>query len=258
MISTGARAAGPAVRARPRLAGLIVINILAILLCGGLLALGTWQVHRRAWKLDLIARVEANAHGDPVPAPGPSAWAALSERDAYRRVRLAGTWLDAPDTLVQAVTDLGGGFWVLTPLRTDAGFVVLVNRGFVPGDRRAATARASVAGTRAALTGLLRLDEPGGAFLRTNDPGADTWYSRDVAAIARARGLTGAVAPYFVDAERPPGRDPDGDLPVAGLTVIRFHNNHLIYAITWFTLALMVAGGALYLDRDAWRRGRAG
>ncbi|WP_281276958.1 SURF1 family protein [Methylobacterium radiodurans] len=248
-------------RRHPRLAGLILANLLAVLLCGALVALGTWQVHRRAWKLELIARVEANAHGDPVAAPGPADWPALSDRDAYRRVRLDGTWLDGPDTLVRAVTDLGGGFWVLTPLRTEDGFVVLVNRGFVPGDRRDPATRTGVGGTRAAVTGLLRLDEPGGAFLRKNDPGADTWYSRDVAAIARARGLAGPVAPYFVDAERRPGSDVDRDLgaglPVGGLTVIRFHNNHLIYAITWYTLALMVAGGALYLDRDAWRRGRA-
>jgi surfeit locus 1 family protein len=177
-------------------------------------------------------------------------------------VRLAGTWLDLPDTLVQAVTDLGGGFWVLTPLRTDDGFTVLVNRGFVPADRRGASGAGIVGDRRAAVTGLLRLDEPGGGFLRANDPGADRWFSRDVAAIARARGVAEPVAPYFVDAERRPGSDPDADLnrglPVGGLTVIRFHNNHLIYAITWFTLALMVAGGALYLDRDAWRRGRAG
>lgn len=209
----------------------------------------------------MIARVEANAHGAPVAAPGPAAWPALSERDAYRRARLDGTWLDTPDTLVQAVTDLGGGSWVLTPLRTDAGFVVLVNRGFVPGGRRDPATRTRVGGTRAAVTGLLRLDEPGGAFLRANDPGADTWHSRDVSAIARARALPEPVAPYFVDAERRPGSDPDADigagLPVGGLTVIRFHNNHLIYAITWYALALMVAGGTLYLDRDAWRRRRA-
>ena len=71
-------------------------------------------------------------------------------------------------------------------------------------------------------------------------------------AIARARGLVdepGGVAPYFVDAERAG----EGE-PVGGLTVIRFRNDHLVYALTWYTLALMVAGGAVYLTRDAWRR----
>jgi surfeit locus 1 family protein len=53
------------------------------------------------------------------------------------------------------------------------------------------------------------------------------------------------VAPYFIDAEAaPPSNVPQiaAVVPVAGLTVITFHNSHLVYAITWYTLALMVAG----------------
>ena len=78
------------------------------------------------------------------------------------------------------------------------------------------------------VTGLLRMSEPGGAFLRANDPASDRWFSRDVAAIAASRGLD-KVAPYFIDAERAPG---ESGLPVAGLTVIAFSNNHLVYALT--------------------------
>jgi surfeit locus 1 family protein len=32
--------------------------------------------------------------------------------------------------------------------------------------------------------------------------------------------------------------------------VIKFHNNHLIYALTWYGLALMVAGGTAYVIRQ--------
>lgn len=226
---------------------LLVIDALAVLLVAVLLGLGTWQVHRRAWKLDLIARVEANAHGEPAMPPGPDAWPEIGERDAYRRLALTGTYLAGRDTLVQALTERGGGFWVLTPLRTRAGFTVLVNRGFVP-ERRVPPPPAG----ETALTGLLRLTEPGGGFLRANDAAADRWYSRDVAAIVEARDLAaepGGVAPYFVDAARS-----GDDAPVSGLTVIRFRNDHLTYALTWYALALMVAGGALYLTIDTWRR----
>ena len=45
------------------------------------------------------------------------------------------------------------------------------------------------------------MTEPGGGFLRRNDPAAGRWHSRDVRAIAAARGLD-EVAPYFIDAER--------------------------------------------------------
>ena len=130
----------------------------------------------------------------------------------------------------------------------------------------------------ARVTGLLRMTEPHGGFLRHNDPAANRWYSRDVQAIAAARGLT-RVAPYFIDAEaalgdgdaprtpsetagaspsasadqrgattsppangpRPPTANEPAVPPVPGLTVITFHNSHLVYAITWYTLALMVA-----------------
>ncbi|MCB4771342.1 SURF1 family protein [Ancylobacter sp. Lp-2] len=210
-------------------------------------ALGVWQVKRLSWKLDLIERVEARLNAAPVAAPAPEAF---SPADEYRRVRLDGHFLNDRETLVQAVTELGGGFWVLTPLATDAGLTVLVNRGFVPPERRDPASRAAglIEGP-ASVVGLLRLTEPGGGFLRHNDPGGDRWYSRDVAAIAAARGLDRlvVVAPYFVDADATPV---PGGAPVGGLTVVRFANNHLVYALTWFALAGMCVAAAVFL----WRR----
>ena len=73
------------------------------------------------------------------------------------------------------------------------------------------------------VTGLVRSTEPGGAFLRSNDPVADRWYSRDVAAIAEAKRLS-PVAPYFIDADATPN---PGGYPVGGLTIVAFRNSHL-------------------------------
>lgn len=78
------------------------------------------------------------------------------------------------------------------------------------------------------------------------------WYSRDVPAIASAHGL-GDVAPYFVDADASMGTPGSGD-PVGGLTVVSFRDNHLVYALTWYALALMVAGAALWVWRLERRR----
>jgi surfeit locus 1 family protein len=107
------------------------------------------------------------------------------------------------------------------------------------------------------VSGLLRISEPGGGFLRKNDPAGEHWYSRDVQAIAAARGLSHArVAPFFIDAEadaaKGPGAQsrPGEETPVGGLTVITFHNSHLVYALTWYALALMVAGAGVWLVRD--------
>ncbi len=156
---------------------------------------------------------------------------------------------------MQASTRLGAGFWVLTPLQAADGTTVLVNRGFVPPEARERSSRAATEPKgETAVTGLLRITEPKGGFLRKNDPAADRWFSRDVQAIAAARGL-GNAAPYFIDAEAmpsAPGAAPAW--PAGGLTVIAFPNSHLVYAITWYGLALMVAGAAWFVWRDDRRR----
>ncbi len=231
--------------------------VFAALLFAGLAALGTWQVERRAWKLDLIARVDRRVHAAPVDAPGTDV-VPTAANDEYRHVRVTGHYLPGRDTLVQASTELGAGFWVLTPLQRDDGSVVLINRGFVPPEASAPAQRAaSEPAGDVTVTGLLRLTEPKGGFLRHNDPAADRWFSRDVEAIAKARGLT-RVAPYFVDADAGAApRDAPVAGPVGGLTVISFPNNHLVYALTWYGLALMVVGAVWRVWREARREDTA-
>ena len=215
------------------------LTLLALVLFAGFTALGSWQVARLEWKTALIERVNQRVHQTAVEAPGPRQWAGVAAAShEYLHVRLSGTYLLDLSTPVQAVTELGPGFWVLTPLRRDDGSFVLVNRGYVP-------KFVPESGEKAvAITGLLRISEPGGAFLRDNDPAGGRWYSRDVQAIAAAKGLTN-VAPYFVDAKA----GPDKAGPVGGLTVIAFHNNHLVYALTWYALAAMVAGAYIWIRR---------
>ncbi len=235
-----------------RIAMLATLVVASILLIG----LGSWQVQRLGWKRDLIARVEARVTAPPVEAPGRELWAGISAAsDEYRHVRLEGRFLHEAETLTQAVTDLGPGYWVLTPLERADGTLVIVNRGFVPAERREPASRSAgqIAGP-VSLSGLLRLTEPGGAFLRANDPAGNRWYSRDVAAIARARGLSD-VAPYFVDAD---AGSSVKDGPVGGLTQIAFRNNHLVYALTWFALAALAIGATMFFLRSEFGRRRSG
>ena len=216
-------------------AAVAALLVLAVAFVG----LGIWQVERRAWKHELIATVEARIHRPPIDAPGPPAWPQVSaQHDGYAHVRIAGRYLPGRDTLVRAVSDLGAGYWVMSPLDTGR-FTVLVNRGFVPqGVKPAAVSTAPTT-----VTGLLRISEPRGGFLRANVPAQDHWYSRDVAVIAAVRGLRN-VAPYFVDAAATPG---EGGYPVGGLTVVRFNDNHLVYALTWFAMAALSIFGLWWL-----------
>jgi surfeit locus 1 family protein len=243
---------GPA--PRRSLWSLALIASAGALVCAALFALGVWQVERLAWKRALIERVDQRVHAAPTKAPGPDAWAAVNAgADEYRHVRVTGHLLNDRETLVAASTELGPGFWVLTPLQTADGAEILINRGFVPPERRTPASRSAgqIAG-ETTVTGLLRMSEPHGRFLQPNKPAADRWYSRDVPAIAGARALT-RVAPYFIDADATPN---PGGYPVGGLTVIAFPNNHLVYALTWFSLAALLAGALVWNLREEIRARR--
>lgn len=229
---------------------LIVATALASL---GFVALAVWQLQRLGWKNDLIARVTRQAAAAPASLPPPAAWAPLGKADEYRRLRVRGRF-EPREVLVQATTALGGGHWVLAPLRLADGGVVLVNRGFVPPEQRAPGLHALPAGP-VELTGLLRLSEPGGGPLRENRPAEGRWYSRDVAGIAAQLALTGPVAPFFIDEAADPAEP--GRWPRPGLTVVRFTNNHAVYAATWAALAAMAAAAAGYLVREERRRSRS-
>ena len=106
---------------------------------------------------------------------------------------------------------------------------------------------------------MLRISETGKGLLglRANAPAQNRWYGRDVHAIATARGLnTARVAPYFVDAD---AGQYVADLaeplrPFGGMTVISFPNNHLVYALTWYALAGMMAAALAWAIRDERRR----
>lgn len=221
-------------------------RLLFITFCGLLFflfaALGVWQLERRIWKLALIEQVDSRLRAAPVPVPDVTKWRGYdASANDYRRVEAIGVFQNDRETKVDALTERGAGFWLMTPLATGSG-EILVNRGFVPTDK----ASWSRPQGRVIVRGLLRPTEPHGRFLRPNRPSEERWFSRDVAAIARARHLA-RVAPFFIDADRSGAAN---EPPIGGMTVVTFRNAHLSYAITWFALALLSAAGLVLLSRD--------
>ena len=227
------------------------------------LALGSWQVKRLFWKLDLIARVDQRVHADPTLAPGPTQWSEVQAGShEYLHVRLSGTYLYDKTARVQAASIFGSGYWIITPLRSADGSITFINRGFVTGSAPASETAVD-ASAIVDVRGLLRMSEPGGGFLRHNTPGEDRWFSRDVAALAASRQLSN-VAPYFIDADADitatsnamlsESQKLSAGVPIGGLTVVSFPNNHLVYALTWYALALMMAGACFWIVRDEKRQ----
>ena len=251
---------------------LALLGAVALALFTGFVLLAVWQIERRAWKLDLIERVTARAYGPAQRPPMPADWPGIArDTDEYRRLHLIGRYSHDQETLVQASTEFGSGFWVLTPIVLADRTTVLGNRGFVTPDRRDPATRQDTATAGVLeLTGLLRMSEPASGFLRKNDPAAGKWYSRDVQTIGAAHGL-GSLPPYFVDAQATDATSGasqmQGELaqvadqrvwPIPGLTVLNFYNNHAVYALTWFGLALMVAAAVGFVGRDEIRMRRRG
>jgi len=223
---------------RPSLpATLITVPAVAIML-----GLGTWQVQRMGWKAELMDRVAQRAASAPVPLPAslddPAAW-------EFRPVSLAGRFQNDRELLVIARPHQGqAGYEVVTPLRrADGGGVVLVNRGFVPMDRRDPASRAAgLVEGETLVRGVVRLPQPPGLFQPDNRPGADIWLRVDPPTMAASRRLAGPVAPFTVEAL--PGQSPGG-LPTGIEPRVELPNNHMQYAFTWYALAATLA--AIYV-----------
>jgi len=209
-------------------------------------ALGIWQVQRLGWKKALIARVEARVDAAPIPPPE-SAWMAL-ERDQheYLRVRVSGTLRHALEIPVYASTVRGPGYWIMTPLDTARG-VIWINRGFVDAAHRAPSSRPHENNDEPVeITGLIRMPEQANLFLRANVPSEQRWYARAPDELSAARNLLPPLAPWFLDQDSEIENAP---WPIPGMTIIQFRNQHLSYALTWFTLAGLSLCGVILVAR---------
>lgn len=224
---------------RGRLAALTVAALAALAV---LLALGTWQVQRLAWKSALIDRIDQRVGTPPVPVPPAERWSDLRPEDIeYLPVEAEGRFAAEVEFHVQiALTQPKGpyggiGYFVLAPLVLDDGHVVIVNRGFVPTAMKDPASRSSPSeGGRVAVRGLARPAEVRSWVAPADDPARNVWFVRDPKVMASAAGIDPRlVAPFTIDAFA----GPDGTLPQGGETVVAFTNNHLGYAITWYGLA---------------------
>ncbi len=251
---SGAAQAGPR---SPRLLIGLAAAAMAIL-CG----LGAWQLQRREEKGAFLARLAAQAEAPPASLPARERWAGLDLDSAdLTRVTASGEWLPGATATVRVamVRPEGadrrpGGFgrYLIAALRLPDGGVILVNRGFAPEEAQAALPAPSGPAT---LTGILRKPEPSNAFTPAPDPARRDFHLRDPKAIASALGVE--AAPFMIEAERGPDRQA---LPV-GVDIrdmiARVPNNHLQYALTWFGLAVTLAG-VLAAFLRAGRRAGAG
>jgi surfeit locus 1 family protein len=200
-----------------------------------LLALGFWQVERLFWKKDLIAQRQAAVAANPVAPPRSLEEARGME---FHHVTEEGVFLHDKEIFLGATSEAGRqGYQVLTPLLEPGGRTVFINRGFIPAELKDPAKRTAgqIAGT-VCIQGLLRLPPSGKPawFLPDNRPDLNYWFWVDLPAMSAADRLD-RVAPFYIDADATPN---PGGWPKGGVTRLVLPNDHLQYAITWFSLAV--------------------
>ncbi len=208
--------------------------ILGVAGCAILLSLGIWQLQRLAWKEEILARIEDRIKDAPtdfsgLATPDPTA-------DRYRPVRLSG--LTDTDVLVlSGRKGEGAGYEVIAAFVLPDGRRVLLDRGFIPGNARA-VARPPVALT---VIGNLQWPDEVDSYTPPPDLAARLWFARDVVSMSEFLN----TEPVLVVARSADGQEPD-IVPVP-VDTIGIPNEHLNYAITWFSLAAVWAGMTAHL-----------
>jgi len=233
--------------------GLVGLTALMLAALAVLIGLGVWQLKRLEWKQGLIAQIEAQ--GPPITLEDAVALAREGRDPSYYRVRVDGRFHHAKERYLYAVSEGRVGWHVITPLETEDGDIVLVDRGFVPDELKDPSARApGQVENVVTVTGIARSPETQTLFTPDNEPKVNRWFWRDLAGMARSMFPAGTidVAPFFLEADK---SEVPGFWPEGGQTRLEITNNHLQYAITWFLLGacLLIVYG-LYV-RSLYRRG---
>ncbi len=227
--------------------------IFTLVMVAAFTGLGIWQLQRRVEKHALIAILNERLAVAPSALPAPSQWNALTPaKDEFRRVSFTATYAPLPDAMVYSAgsavrADVSGpGTWAFLPARLPTGETIAVNTGFVQntmqdrGQQDRAVGRL-VTGDPATLTGYIRFPESAGTLTPPENTGKRLWFTRDHLAMAHALGwneVSKAVAPFYIDLEQPV---PESGIPKPGALTVQLKDDHLQYAITWFTLAFAVA-----------------
>ncbi len=223
------------------------ISIILAALCV-LLGLGIWQLQRLAWKNELIELRETRLAEAPIALPADLADpAALLAELAHRRVTVSGAFLHDREVYLAATRRGKFGFRVITPLRRADGATVLIDRGWVPNEARDPAFRLEAQfESEVTVQGLLRGASERGWFTPDNDPARNYWFWRDLAAMATFAGVD--APPLLIEADTMPN---PGGLPIGAKMAVNLRNEHLQYAIVWFSLAAALLVIAILAGRQA-------
>ena len=193
-----------------------------------LLSLGNWQVNRLAWKEGKLAEIAAQIYEVPVPLEE----ALSSDIEEFQAVSAAGMFLDGEAHVLRSIKGQGVVFRIIAPFETDTGRRILVDRGYVP--EAAKTAQRTPGSAQ--LIANFRTPEETDRWTPEPDWAANFVYARDVPVLADHFDTEPILLILRETTEANPQVIP-WPVDTAGIP-----NDHLQYAITWFSLAAVWLG----------------
>ena len=204
----------------------IFILIIGLIGIAVLLSLGIWQVQRLAWKEGILAEIDAKIEGAPSALP----LSPTVQAHKYQPIEVSGRFLDTRIRVLVSQKLIGAGYRIIQPFQTD-GRVILVDRGFVKIDQTE-----DLRNDQATILGNLHWPEEVDQYTPEPDLTRDIWFARDVPELAAALNAD----PILVIArEITPSSEKVSPIPISSSGI---PNDHLQYAITWFSLVAVWAG----------------
>ena len=191
-----------------------------------LIMLGVWQLQRLDWKNNLLSNIEQKITAEPVLL-----MEELTELDdQYRSVMVEGDILPGEIHVLTSLKNIGPGFLVIVPFALADGKIIMVDRGFVP----EAEKKLNRSNGKVKLVGNLLWPNETDGFTPDPDVKKNMWFARDLEKMSNHL-KTDAVLIVMRQSE-PVGK------PVPQQIGVHIANDHLGYAITWFSLAVVWFG----------------
>ena len=189
-----------------------------------LLYLGKWQIDRLYWKVDILKKIDQKIAAAPVLLP-----AEPSESvHKYLSVEISGQFMEESIRVLASKKRYGAGYRIIHVFRTN-GRRLLVDLGFVGLE----TDYDIDLSSDISLVGNLHWPDEVDNFTPEPDLENNIWFARDVERVASAL-QTEPILIILKDSTLK-----DKNIKPMPIDTTHIPNDHLQYAITWFSLAII-------------------
>ena len=197
-----------------------------------LISLGSWQLYRLSWKLDLINQIENSLKNEPIEL------SSIEEKN-FLRVKTSGKIDFQKQIYLYNLNDTGTpGFEVINPiLINDTNY--LINRGWIPFEKK--NSQEINIFDENDIIGTLKLQGRKNIFKPDNDLEENYWFSLNREDILKFTGKEFSKYIIYLDGNY--------QVPKPKKITANISNNHQKYALTWFSLAISILLLYLYFRK---------